>query len=210
MIQLHKNQQLIMELLLKKKDGATLDELASHLKISNTAAKEHILKLQAFGYLDYADSKGSVGRPRRRYLLSTEGHDVFPKQYSWLSNVILEFLVDDMGSNSVAGIMESLADRTYHSMKSEFYNIGSTAALLVKINQVMNSLGYRTTVKQSDLRKGAVIEATNCVYHTVAKKHPVLCRFDIRFLENASGMNVKLETCIARGGDTCRFCLTKK
>jgi predicted ArsR family transcriptional regulator len=74
----------------------------------------------------------------------------------------------------------------------------------------MNELGYRASLKQSDLRKGAVVEATNCVYHVVAKRHPELCQFDVKFMENATGMKVKLESCIAKGGAVCRFCINKR
>jgi predicted ArsR family transcriptional regulator len=95
-------------------------------------------------------------------------------------------------------------------MESKFRTAGSSAELLQMITGAMNELGYRSTLKQSDLRKGAVIEATNCVYHTVAKEHPSLCTFDTKFIENATGgMDVKLESCIARGGSVCRFCIRK-
>lgn len=210
MIALHKNQQRILEFLLSNKNGATLEELASYLGITKTAAKEHILKVENHGLLRFADTKGAVGRPRRRYFLSEEGHDAFPKQYSWLSNVLLELLAQDLGGKGVAKIMKSLADKVAKSMEAKFKDAGSSAALLTKINSTMNELGYRTTLKQSDLRKGAILEATNCVYHSVAKEHPELCAFDIRFLENVSGMKVNLEVCIARGGSVCRFCLKKK
>jgi predicted ArsR family transcriptional regulator len=206
---LHNNQQRILKFLLSLKEGATLDELAEHLEITKTAAKEHILKLEAHGYLTYVDSKGSVGRPRRRYLLSEEGHDVFPKQYSWLSNVLLELLAQDLGGAGISNLMMSLADKVSHSMEDRFKGAATSAELLAKINTVMNELGYQTTLKQSDVRKGAVLEATNCVYHAVAKQHPELCGFDVRFLKNVSGMNVTLETCIARGDAVCRFCLKK-
>jgi DeoR family suf operon transcriptional repressor len=207
---LHKNQQLILKYLLDHKDGATLDEISSHLEITKTAAKEHILKIESHGYLAFVDSKGSVGRPRRRYLLSQEGHDAFPKQYSWLSNVLLELLAEDLGGAGVAKLMKSLANKVAKSMEGKFKNTKTSVELLSKINVAMNELGYFTTVKQSDVRKGAILEATNCVYHSVAKQHPELCGFDVRFLENVSGMNVQLESCIARGGSVCRFCLRKK
>jgi predicted ArsR family transcriptional regulator len=210
MLSLHKNQQLILEYLLNHKDGATLDELASHLGITKTAVKEHILKIESRGYLAFTDSKGSVGRPRRRYLLSEEGHDAFPKQYSWLSNALLGLLAQDMGAAGVSKLMKSLANQVAKSMESKLKNEKSTSGLLGKINGIMNELGYRSTLKQSDVRKGAVLEATNCVYHSVAKEHPALCAFDVQFLENVSGMKVTLETCIARGGSVCRFCLRKK
>jgi DeoR family transcriptional regulator, suf operon transcriptional repressor len=205
---LHSNQQLILKYLLNYKDGTTLDDLAMHLGITKTAAKEHILKLESYGYISFIDTRGSVGRPRRRYLLSTEGHDVFPKQYSWLSNVILELLAEDLGKDGISKLMKTLGDKVANSMAKDFEGLNS-AELIRKINETMNKLGYQTSVKQSDMRKGAVLEATNCVYHGVAKQHPELCEFDVQFLKKASGMSVKLESCIARGGSVCRFCLKK-
>jgi predicted ArsR family transcriptional regulator len=123
---------------------------------------------------------------------------------------LLELLAQDLGAKGVSNLMKSLAGRIAKSMEARFKDAKSSADLLAKINSVMNELGYRTVIKQSDVRKGAVLEATNCVYHSVAKQHPELCVFDVQFLENVSGMKVNLESCIARGGSVCRFCLHKK
>jgi predicted ArsR family transcriptional regulator len=207
---LHENQKRIMDYLLEHKDGATLEELASHLGISKTGVKEHLLKIERLGLLAHSDTRGSVGRPRRRYLLSPEGHDAFPKQYSWLSSVLLELLAEDERVD-VRGLMSDLADKVARSMESKFESAKSPAERLALVAGALNELGYRAVLKQSDLRKGAVIEASNCVYHSVAKEHPELCRFDVRFIEKASGgLNVRLESCIARGGSICRFCISKK
>src|SRR5690606_34605861 len=163
---LHRNQKKILEYLLDHPEGATLDEIAAHLDISKTAAKEHINRIESYGYLDYEDSKGSVGRPRRRYLLSKEGHETFPRQYSWLSNALLELLAQDMGPEAVSHLMENLASHVVDSMKQRFSETKSTAELLAELTRAMNELGYRSHLRQSDLRKGAVLEATNCVYHS--------------------------------------------
>jgi predicted ArsR family transcriptional regulator len=203
-------QQQILDKLLAQPEGATTDELAAHLGVTKTAAKEHVSKLEGLGYLVHEDAKGSVGRPRRIYQLSSAGHEVFPRQYSWLSNVLLELLSEDLGSAEVARIMKQLAGKVAGSMAERFARKTTSASLLTEITDALNELGYRASLKQKDLRKGAIIEATNCVYHTVAKQHPELCQFDIRFIESASKMNVKLESCIARGGATCRFCLRNK
>ena len=207
---LHENQQKILEHLLNRPDGSTLEELSAVLGVTKTATREHLIKIESLGYLKYVDSKGDVGRPRRRYLLSGDGHDVFPKQYSWLSNVILELLAEDLGAKQAALIMNKLAYKVADSMAARFENKNS-AEVLLELNKTMNELGYRTSLKQSDLRKGAVIEATNCVYHSVAKEHPELCQFDIQFIKKTTGFtDVKLESCIARGGSVCRFCIRKK
>jgi DeoR family transcriptional regulator, suf operon transcriptional repressor len=210
MVGLHENQKKILEYLLDHREGATLEILSGHLALTKTAVKEHIIKLENLGYLTYHDQKGLVGRPRRHYVLSPQGNEVFPRQYSWLSNVMLEFLTEDLGPQKTASMMASLADKVYEGMQHRFQKTMSTAERLAEVTKVLNELGYRSVLKQSDLRKGAVIEATNCVYHGVAKDHPELCRFDIQFIQKASGgLNVKLESCIARGGSVCRFCLRK-
>jgi predicted ArsR family transcriptional regulator len=210
MVGLHEKQKKILEYLLDHAAGVPLGELAAHLSITKTAAKEHLIRLEGLGLLTYRDEKGGVGRPKRHYLLSPEGHEAFPRQYSWLSNSMLEFLVEDVGKPAASRMMEALATRVSASMKERFERARSGAELLAEITKVLNELGYRAVLKQSDLRKGAIVEATNCVYHSVAKAHPELCRFDTKFLESASGgMSVKLESCIARGGEVCRFCLRK-
>lgn len=208
---LHDKQKKILDFLLDRPEGATLDELALHLGITKTAAKEHVLKLESYGLLHFRDIKGGVGRPRRHYLLSPEGHEFFPRQYSWLSNSLLELLAVELGPEEVMRLMKKLAHRVTTSMAGKFESARNTAELLAKVTETLNELGYRANLKQSDLRKGAVIEATNCVYHSVAKAHPELCKFDTQIIENATGgMHVKLETCIARGGPVCRFCIRKK
>jgi predicted ArsR family transcriptional regulator len=168
-----------------------------------------MLKVEALGYVNFSDEKGGVGRPKRHYFISPAGQESFPKQYSWLSNVLLGLLADDLGEAGIAKLMKSLAIRVAESMKERFGKKLTTPELLREVTLAMNELGYRAFLRQSDLRKGAVLEATNCVYHSVAKQHPALCQFDTRFLESATRLNVRLESCIARGDSVCRFCLSK-
>ena len=205
---LPEHQKNILEFLLDKPDGATISEICEHLGVTKTAAIEHLRKVERLGFIIYRDARGSVGRPKRSYLLSAEGQEAFPKQYSWLSNVLLELLAENLGAEAVGRIMKDLARKVAGSMEARFKDKPSLE-LLNELTKVLNELGYRAYLKQSDLRKGAVIEANNCVYHSVAKEHPELCQFDVQFLKEASGLSVKLESCIARGGASCRFCLKK-
>lgn len=203
---LHENQKNILEYLLDKREGSTLDEIAAHLRVTKTAAREHVLKIEALGLLLFEDTRSGVGRPRRRYKLSPQGHEAFPRQYSWLSSEILTALVQDFGAEGAARLMRKIATSVAGSMRARFESKKTPAARLTEVSAALNELGYRASVKQSDLRKGAVIEATNCVYHSVAQAHPELCSFDIKFIELASGgLKTNLESCIAKGGAVCRF-----
>ena len=207
---LHDNQGKILEHLLDHHEGATLDELAGHLGVTRTAAQQHVIRLLDLGYLSYEDAKGSVGRPRRRYHISEAGIDVFPKKYSWLANAILAQLAAKLGPGGSRQFMQELAGVVAQSLDNPVRPEDPPSLRLKKVTALMNELGYRAALKPGGTAKEFVIEAVNCVYHSVAKTHPELCQFDVSLIEKASGMDVRLESCIAKGGATCRFCITKK
>ncbi len=203
---LHENQKKIMEHLLEHQSGATADQLAEVMGVTKTAAKQHIDQLIYWGYLAFSDQKGSIGRPKRSYFLSVQGAETFPRQYSWLSSALLKELSVSLGAKQVVKVMRSIADNVSAEFNLKFPEL-SVEDRLVEIIKLMNDLGYKARLKSKNSKNGIVIEAANCVYHDVAKNQPELCGFDIRLLENTSKLNVSLETCIARGGNCCRFCL---
>ncbi len=206
---LHDSQRRILEFLLEH-HGATLDELAGHLGVTRTAVQAHIVQLVDLGYLGFEDVKGGVGRPRRRYLITEEGLDAFPKKYSWLANAILARLAGQLGPKGSSAFMRELAGSVAASLGSPIRASDPPSARLKQVTALMNELGYRAALKTGRPGQGSVIEAVNCVYHSVAKEHPELCQFDVSLIERVSGMEVRLETCIAKGGQSCRFCVTKK
>src|SRR5690348_2382555 len=99
---LSEKQRLILDFLLDFPAGKSLAELALHMGVTKTAAKEHVLKLLDKGFLQFSDVSGSVGRPKRRYFLTESGQEAFPRQYSWLSNILLEYLSKNLGGTEVA------------------------------------------------------------------------------------------------------------
>lgn len=204
---MNERQKEILDRLLDHREGLSLDDLVERLGITKTAVRGHIDKLITLGYVRHADSRGSVGRPKRRYHLTEEGDEVFPRRYAWLSNELLAMLAEQMGPEAVGGLMSDLAERVSASLGPSG-PAKRPVTRLKEVVDVLNDLGYRARIRQSDVRKGPVVEAVNCVYHSVAQRHPKLCSFDVRFLEQSSGMNVRLEKCIARGDSVCRFCFS--
>lgn len=209
MTQLSENQQAILNYLLKSKDPATADDLVLKIGITKTAVKGHIDKLIDLGLLIYTDEKGAVGRPSRYYSLSEAGTEFFPRQYSWLSNQMLQQLSDTLSSNQLVDFMKKLADRVYQENKSVIEDAHPDRRLQ-NLKNLLNELGYKVTLKKHEKKETVVIEAFNCVYHNVAKSHTELCQFDLQLIRQGSQMEPVLESCIAKGGKSCRFCLYKK
>ena len=82
------------------------------------------------------------------------------------------------------------------------------AEAAVALAEQLDTLGYEA---QAVRRDGETqIEAYNCVFHSLAKAHPDVCRFDLAFMEAASGREVQHLECLVRGGHSCRFRLGSK
>jgi predicted ArsR family transcriptional regulator len=205
---LSETQTKLMNVLLKSTEGKTADELVTRVGITKTAVREHLERLSALGYVRFEDDRGGVGRPRRRYLVSPEGAHAFPKQYSWLSNQVLAELSRSLSPADVGDFMKRLADRVYEENSASLHSSDPEIRLRL-LAKLMNNLGYRAKLTKPG-EPTATIEAFNCVYHDVAKTNPRLCEFDLQLIRRSTGGDVTLDSCIARGGGSCRFTCRRK
>ncbi len=79
----------------------------------------------------------------------------------------------------------------------------SGEALARALAQRLGALGYEAIpARHGDDWQ---VEAFNCVFHGLAKQHPQVCKFDLAYMEAATGKRVHHMECIVRGGHVCRF-----
>ena len=75
-----------------------------------------------------------------------------------------------------------------------------------EIVKIMNETGFvARTVPAAGGAKLPRVECKNCVYHDLSKEYPEVCRFDIGFLAGLMGAEVEHQSCMQRGGESCRF-----
>ena len=76
-------------------------------------------------------------------------------------------------------------------------------ALARALAQRLDALGYEAVpARHGDDWQ---VEAFNCVFHGLARQHPQVCKFDLAYMEQATGRRVHHMECIVRGGHVCRF-----
>jgi predicted ArsR family transcriptional regulator len=178
---------------------SSLEEIAASLDISRQAAQKHLDKLLQSGLVVTGETVQTGGRPRQFYRLSLRGQELFPRQYAWFTEVLIDFLKENGGSEDLSKLLRKLAKRLTAD-KSLLLAARPRKERIAAIVQFMNTLGY---VAQAG-KRGEII-ATNCVYHHVARAHPEICHFDIQLIETLSGENVAHTECMVRGGNRCRF-----
>jgi predicted ArsR family transcriptional regulator len=199
------SQQEVLNQLMERKAGATLDELVAAVGLSRTAVNQHLMALEREGYVVRSTPRRSGGRPQNVYVLTEAGTNVFPKQYSWFSKLLIQTLRDTIGPEKVSQYMYDLGVKLSAGLIPRLIGKNRTERI-DEIVKIMNETGFiarTTTAEGSD--KLPRVECKNCVYHDLSKDYPEVCRFDIGFLSGLMGAEVEHQTCVQRGAESCRF-----
>ena len=199
------SQQQVLTQLLERKLGATVDELMALVGLSRTAVNQHLQALERDGFVRKAESRKSGGRPQRVYVLTEDGTNLFPKQYSWFSRLLIQTLREEFGEEQASRYMYNLGVKKSAELIPRLVG-KNRVERIEEIVRIMNETGFvATTVSPGDSEKIPRVECKNCVYHDVSKDYPEVCRFDIGFLSGLMGAEVEHLSCMQRGGQSCRF-----
>jgi predicted ArsR family transcriptional regulator len=199
------SQRAVLDHLLEKKSGATLEELVSAVGLSRTALNQHLMALEREGQVRKGNPRKTGGRPQNVYVLTEEGTNRFPKQYSWFSKMLIETLRQQVGPEQVSQFMFDLGVKLSADLIPRV--VGKNRAdRLDEIVKIMNETGFvAQTVDSGGSGKLPRVECRNCVYHDLSKDYPEVCRFDIGFLSGLMGAEVEHQSCMQRGSEICRF-----
>src|SRR6185437_14173130 len=163
------SQQEVLAQLLERKAGATLDELATAVGLSRTAVNQHLIALEREGYVRKAAPRKTGGRPRHIYVLTEEGTNRFPKQYSWFSKLLIQTLRDQLGEEQASRYMYDLGVKMSADLIPRLVG-KNRAERIAEIVKIMNETGFlATTVSPTHPDKLPRVECRNCVYHDLSR-----------------------------------------
>jgi predicted ArsR family transcriptional regulator len=198
-------QRELLLLLLENKDGLTIDDLVSSLGITRTAVSQHLAVLERDGYVEKGSLLKTLGRPVSTYIVTDKGRNLLPKQYSWFSELLVESIKDEFGSERLTQYLHKMARGVARQVKPRM--AGKTSEEQIhELAKILTELSYQANTDAVDTQSGKpAIVATNCVYHNVAAKHPEVCEFDLALMSELLDDEVEHVECMVRGGSVCRF-----
>src|SRR5580698_3660192 len=199
------SRQDVLDQLLERRAGATWEELVAAIGLSRTAVNQHLTALESEGHIRKTTPRKTGGRPQNVYVLTEEGANRFPKQYSWFSKLLIQTLREEMGEERLSRYMFDLGVKLSAGLIPRLVG-KNRAERIVEIVNVMNESGFvARTLSPADSEKLPRVECKNCVYHDLSKDYPEVCRFDIGFLSGLTGAEIEHQACMQRGADSCRF-----
>jgi len=204
--QLGQTQQKLLRSLLAAPQGASVETLCLALGVTHNAVRQHLAALIAAGYVERGTARPTGGRPQARYLLLPAGRELFPRNYGLIATGILEHLYASAGKAAVQSLLATMGQELGSAAASRIDG-EDDAAIAARLAEQLDALGYEASTVQRDGE--TQVEAWNCVFHTLARTHPDVCRFDLAFMEAATGRPIQHMECLLRGGHACRFRLGK-
>lgn len=197
-------QHQILDRLLENKNGLSIDDMAKHLDISRTAVQQHFMVLIKDGFIRKKQMNKTGGRPVSLYELTDCGINYFPKQYAWLTGLILGNLADEIGPERMQNYMQKLGARVAEQMQGKLAGKSLDGRIEVLAEQ-MNELGFQVSSMQDAETGKRTLQAFNCVYHDLAQKNQAVCAFDLSLISSSLGKTVVHSNCMAKGDCSCRF-----
>lgn len=197
-------QLQILDLLLKNRSGLTIDGIANALDISRTAVLQHFSGLQREGCVQEGSLDKTAGRPVRCYLITEKGINHFPKQYAWFSEIILNRLKEQMGSDVFREFMSQLGKDVAQGLLQNFAG-KSKQQRIGELVTIMQGLGYEAQALEVSENNQLQLQARNCVYHDLAQKHAEVCEFDLALMSTLMDGEIEHLECLVKGGEVCRF-----
>lgn len=204
--QLQTRQQQVLALLQQHKIGLSIDDLVTQLKISRTAVHQHMVGLERDRLIKKAvQQKSTGGRPGWTYQITDEGINRLPKQYSWFSELLLDTLKEELGSQRLEAYIKKVAISLVPQLREQLKG-KDPKEHIQQVAGLLQNLGYQAHTEAAPTKKELpILTAHNCVYHDLAIKHPEVCAFDIALLEHLINRKVDHQECMAKGGQACRF-----
>jgi predicted ArsR family transcriptional regulator len=203
-------QKQLLKLLRASKPGLSVDELSKGLEITRNAVRQHLASLEAAGLVTTGPTRPSGGgRPQQLFILTELGKEMSPRQYSWLAQLVVASVRREEGMENMSKRMNEIGANVAQQIRSQYPGLTTHKEKVEKLAEVMDQLGYNA--RNATLPGGeAVIEADNCVFHTMAKKDLEICHLDRGLMETFTDSKVEQNECMARGGNVCRFKLKSR
>ncbi len=192
----------LMKLLLRSKEGLTVDELSRQLDITRNAVRQHLAGMVADGLVEVGATRPSGGRPERLYRLTAAGGESFSRRYSWFASLLLESIKAEAGIGGLRKRLTMLGTSVGRKLRASHPGLASRRQKVEKLAALMEDLGYDTGGKGPNEN---TVEAFNCVFHDLAYSNPDVCQFDLALLSAFTDSKVEHQECMAKGGNVCRF-----
>jgi DeoR family suf operon transcriptional repressor len=199
----HKGPRGEILLQLKRRSGATAQELAEELGCSLNAVRHHLKELEADGFISYDRTIKGVGAPAHTWHLTSAGHALFPDRYDRTVLDLLDHIVASEGREAAVAVLEKQYIGLAHRLRAAAGNL-TGADRGEAVARALSAEGY---IAAWETRPDGTVHLVerHCPHQLLAERFPEICAAERRVLEEVLEMKVQRRCRIAGGCGTCSY-----
>lgn len=190
---------------IKESNGAGIAAIAEHLRISYEGARLHVAQLEKEGLIEkriVRTPQASAGRPLARYLLTSAGEHVFPKNYDELTVGLIDALTERLGPQALKEVLAAFTDKRVREWAPRLEGM----PLKERVAALREIYGGGDPFMSVEVGRGQLrLIERNCPFLNVASRRPALCSVTVSALERLLGCKVVREERFQTGHGRCVF-----
>lgn len=192
--------ELVQEL--RRREQASVADLAAHLGISEVATRRHLGVLVDDGLVTTRTVARGRGRPAAHYLLTEAASSLFPQRYDALAAEMLAFLTDAHGRDGLRAFLRWRMQREVDSLR-DAVTAEDLHDRVAQLAAALTDAGFDASVASDG--GGFTLRQQHCTIEGIAREHPEVCAYEAASFSTVLGRDVVLsrrET-LADGGHAC-------
>jgi predicted ArsR family transcriptional regulator len=180
---------------------ATVQDIGRVMRVTATAVRQRLTRLQASGLIERTLVRSGRGRPHHCYRLTGNGLRQLGDNYADLAMILwreLQSIPDD-------AIRQQVTDRIQAAFVARFGRRigGSMVDRLRGFAATLSDRGFDISVEHRD--GVMVLRENSCPYQEMAEQDRSICQLELAVFEQALGVKLSQTKCCLNGDHCCEF-----
>jgi predicted ArsR family transcriptional regulator len=192
---------------LKQRGPQTASQLASRIRVTPVAVRQHLYKLSEAGLVAFDDERCRVGRPRRVWRLAPRAEAEFPDAHSELAIELVDAMAHAFGDEGLDRIfatrMRAQLKRYREALPPLDAPTEKRVAALARLRRAEGFMAEWTKERDGTL----LLVENHCPISAAAAVCPALCRDELSVFKASIGKGIPVERVEYRlaGGRRCAY-----
>lgn len=194
---------------LKSGGPQSADALARPLGITVVAARQHLTKLAEKGLVAFEDHVEGVGRPKRIWSLTDEGHAQFPDRHAGLTLDLIKGIESAFGRDGLDRVIAAREAETRRSYRKGLEKAGSLGERVKRLAKMRSEEGYMAEVRREG--DSYLLIENHCPICVAARTCQGFCRSELAVFRDVLGEDAKVERAehLLSGARRCVYRISK-
>jgi predicted ArsR family transcriptional regulator len=190
--------------LIKQRGPLLAAEIAAALGVTHEAVRQHLVRLEAEQLVRAEAERNGVGRPAKRWHLTSAGHGRFPDSHADLALALIRTVADEFGEAALDRLIERREAATREDYATALAGSANLAERVRRLADLRSRDGYMAAWMPAP-GGGFLLVENHCPICAAATLCQGFCRAELALFRSLLGTSVERVEHIPLGARRCAY-----